>query len=168
MVHMTLQSKYKHFNFYISLSPSLSPANKMSPPASPSAEGKEEWTILDNNNDPVSPPPVPTSPTSHQATSPPAPTNSGTKLGGKISNTFNFRMFKPGKRSQNDSGSVPSRDQGSRKVIHQSGTQTCYKCKVVRMVGNGSMAQNQICSLFLDFGDVCIFYVFSVCIHRLL
>ena len=113
---------------------SLSPANKLSPPSSPLAEGKDDWTVLDHDNEPTSLSPVSTMQSSLQATSPPATTNSGNKLGGKISSTFTFKMFRPGRRAQSDSGSVLSKDQGSRRNVQQPEIQTCYKCKVVRVV----------------------------------
>ena len=117
------------------LSLSLSPASKLSPPLSPSVESREDWTLLNHDAEPASQAPVSTTHPPVQPTSPlPATTNSGTKLGGKLANTFNFKMFKPGKRSQSESGSLAAKDEASKRNVQQPGTQTCYKCKVVRTV----------------------------------
>ncbi|XP_070195586.1 TBC1 domain family member 2B-like [Littorina saxatilis] len=103
---------------------------KFSPPISPSAEAREDWTVLERDAEshpPANPNPPP------QPTSPPATTDSGNssgKFGGKLATTF--KMFKPRKSSQSESGSSTAKEQGSRKLQPSSGTQTCYKCKALQ------------------------------------
>ena len=103
-------------------------ANKTSP--SPSfSDGRDDWTLLDNDNEPNSPPPAAALNQPPQATSIMAASNSGGKFGGKFA-----KMWKSVKRSPTDSGPVsgPSgREVGSRKAVYNLDGQTCFKCKVV-------------------------------------
>ncbi|KAL8570031.1 hypothetical protein ACOMHN_036308 [Nucella lapillus] len=126
----------------------ISPTNKLSPIPSPSSEGKEDWTFVDDDadhpshTDPSSLPPraVHPLPPSNPAAPPPPPANSsGSKLGGKFA-----KMFKASKRSQSQSeaGSSSSsssspfglfKDSGSKKApVYQPDSQTCFKCRALQ------------------------------------